>query len=322
MRKFGASGHIFPGSRDGIIPRVVEDTWRQALKRTHNSTMGRIAQLLGNSEIKDDFWTDLETVLIQADVGFLTTQSLIDEFKLIVHENGFTRGVQVQTLLADRLINSMKIASLPMAISGPSVTILIGVNGVGKTTCAAKLAYWVKTQGKSVLLAAADTYRAAASEQLTLWGNQLGVNVISGKPGSDPGAVAYDACHSALAKGFDHLIIDTSGRMHTEHNLMDELNKIIRVCGKVIEGAPHATLLVMDATTGQNGLAQARAFRETVALDGIILAKLDGSAKGGIAITIQHSLDLPVLFVGLGETHEDLKSFDPPAYINSLLAIH
>jgi fused signal recognition particle receptor len=300
---------------------VSEDTWRQALKRTHNSTMGRIAQLLGNSEIKDEFWTDLETVLIQADIGFPITQRLIDDFKVIVRENGFTRGEQVQTLLADRLINSLKRASLPMASSGPSVTLLVGVNGVGKTTSAAKLAHWLKAQGKSVLLAAADTYRAAAAEQLTIWGDQMGIHVISGKPGSDPGAVAYDACQSALAKGSDHLIIDTSGRMHTEHNLMDELRKIVRVCGKVIAHAPHAILLVLDATTGQNGLAQAKAFTETVALDGSILAKLDGSAKGGIAIAIQHTLELPVIFAGIGETIEDLMSFDPQAYVDSLLAV-
>jgi fused signal recognition particle receptor len=300
---------------------VGEETWRQALKRTRNSTMGRIAQLLGNSEIKDDFWTDLETVLIQADIGFPTTQGLIDDLKVIVRKNGYTRGKQVRSLLIDHLINSLTRAEFPMAASGPSVTLLVGVNGVGKTTSAAKLAQWVKEQGKSVLLAAADTYRAAASEQLTIWGDQLGIHVISGSPGSDPGAVVYDACQSALGKGIDHLIIDTSGRMHTEHNLMDELRKIARVCGNVIEDAPHATLLVLDATTGQNGLTQAKAFTETVALNGTILAKLDGSAKGGIAIAIQQTLELPVLFAGLGERIDDFMSFDPQAYVNSLLAV-
>jgi fused signal recognition particle receptor len=300
---------------------VGEETWRQALKRTRNSTMGRIAQLLGNSEIKDDFWTDLETVLIQADIGFPTTQALIDDLKVIVRKNGYTRGKQVRTLLIDHLINSLTRAEFPMAASGPSVTLLVGVNGVGKTTSAAKLAQWVKEQGKSVLLAAADTYRAAASEQLTIWGDQLGIHVISGSPGSDPGSVVYDACQSALGKGIDHLIIDTSGRMHTEHNLMDELRKIARVCGKVIKDAPHATLLVLDATTGQNGLSQAKAFTETVALNGAILAKLDGSAKGGIAIAIQQTLELPVIFAGLGERIDDFMSFDPQAYVNSLLAI-
>lgn len=283
--------------------------------------MGRIAQLLGNSEIKDDFWTDLETVLIQADIGFPTTQSLIDDLKVIVRKNGYTRGKQVRTLLIDHLTNSLTRAEFPMAASGPSVTLLVGVNGVGKTTSAAKLAQWVKEQGKSVLLAAADTYRAAASEQLTIWGDQLGIHVISGSPGSDPGSVVYDACQSALGKGIDHLIIDTSGRMHTEHNLMDELRKIARVCGNVIEDAPHATLLVLDATTGQNGLTQAKAFTETVALNGTILAKLDGSAKGGIAIAIQQTLELPVIFAGLGERIDDFMSFDPQAYVNSLLAI-
>ena len=283
--------------------------------------MGRIAQLLGNSEIKDDFWTDLETVLIQADIGFPTTQGLIDDLKVIVRKNGYTRGKQVRTLLIDHLINSLTRAEFPMAASGPSVTLLVGVNGVGKTTSAAKLAQWVKEQGKSVLLAAADTYRAAASEQLTIWGDQLGIHVISGSPGSDPGSVVYDACQSALGKGIDHLIIDTSGRMHTEHNLMDELRKIARVCGNVIEEAPHATLLVLDATTGQNGLTQAKAFTETVELNGTILAKLESSAKGGIAIAIQQTLELPVIFAGLGERIDDFMSFDPQAYVNSLLAI-
>jgi fused signal recognition particle receptor len=228
----------------------------------------------------------------------------------------------VRTVLTESLIVRLGQASLPLAPSNPSVTILVGVNGSGKTTSAAKLAHWFTRQGKSVLLAAADTYRAAASEQLNIWADRIGINVISGKPGSDPGAVVYDACQSVLARSLDHLIVDTSGRMHTEHNLMDELKKIGRVCGKVVEGAPHAVFLVLDASTGQNGLAQARAFTETIPIDGTILAKLDGSAKGGIAIAIRDMLDMPVNFVGIGEGLEDFKPFDPDAYVHSLLASH
>jgi fused signal recognition particle receptor len=302
-------------------PAVGDNTWRQALQKTHRTTLGRIAQLLGSSEINEDFWADLEAVLIQADVGIQTTQRLLDPLRQVTREHGFTQGRQVQAAFAEQLESILNRAEFPVAPSGTSVTILVGVNGSGKTTSAAKLAYSLIQEGDSVLLAAADTYRAAATEQLCIWGDRMGIDVIFGKSGSDPGALVYEACQAAISRDCDHLIIDTSGRMHTEHNLMAELQKICRVSGKVIKGAPHAVLLVLDAVTGQNGLAQARAFTEAVPLQGTILAKLDGSAKGGIAVAIHSMMNIPVLFVGTGEEIEDFKPFEPKAYIQSLLAM-
>ncbi|TFH33948.1 MAG: signal recognition particle-docking protein FtsY [Anaerolineales bacterium] len=319
MRRNGGPECSYPPT-EWYNPAVQDNTWLQALKKTRQTTLGRIAQLLGSTEINDNFWVELETVLIQADVGLATTQRLLDYLQLTVRERGFTRGEQVQMALAEHLRAELGRASLPVASSGPSVTVLVGVNGSGKTTSAAKLALELQQQGNTVLLAAADTYRAAATEQLRVWAERLAIEVISGNAGSDPGAIVYDACQSALAHHFDHLIVDTSGRMHTEHNLMSELQKLCRVCNKVIEGAPHAVLLVLDATTGQNGLAQALAFTEAVPINGTILAKLDGSAKGGIVLAIRQALNLPVLYVGVGETLEDFAAFDPDAYVHSLLS--
>jgi fused signal recognition particle receptor len=197
---------------------------------------------------------------------------------------------------------------------------MVGVNGSGKTTSIAKLAYRFQREGKRVLLAAADTYRAAATDQLEVWAQRLNLELISGAPNSDPGAVAHDAAQAALARRVDLLIVDTAGRLHTRFNLMEELKKVHRVLGKVIPGAPHHTWLVLDASTGQNALAQAAGFREAVAADGVILAKLDGSAKGGIVFRIRSELGLPVLFVGLGEQPEDLAPFDPQAFLDGILA--
>jgi fused signal recognition particle receptor len=298
---------------------VHDNTWHQALQKTRQTTLGRITQLLGRSEIKDDFWSELETVFIQADIGLSTTQKLLEFSQRKVQEQGFTRGEQVQSALRQYLIAELGDAPDPQVSSGTRVTILVGVNGTGKTTSAAKLAYRLVQQQKTVLLAAADTYRAAAAEQLRTWGEQLAIDVIWGAAGSDPGAVVYDACQAAVARHCDHLIVDTSGRMHTEHNLMAELQKLCRVSTKLIEGAPHAILLVLDAASGQNGLAQAKAFAEIVPVTGTILAKLDGSAKGGIALAIREALDLPVIYVGVGERREDLLAFEAEAYVSNLL---
>lgn len=321
MRRIVGSTYDLFVRRDGIIQQVGDKSWHQVLNKTHSSTFGRITQLLGSSELNDDFWAELEAVLLQADVGMATTQSLIENLHATIQKNGFTKGAQVHAALVDDLLTHLAPASLPMAKVSPSVTMLVGVNGSGKTTSAAKLAHWGAGQGQTVLLAAADTYRAAAAEQLTFWGEQLGIPVITGKPGSDPGAVVHDACQSALAKQVDHVIVDTSGRMHTEHNLMQELKKLRRVSENVIAGAPHAALLVLDAATGQNGLSQAKSFTDAIALDGVLLAKLDGSAKGGIAVAIGDTLDLPVIFVGTGEGLKDLEPLDPLAYVHGLLGI-
>jgi fused signal recognition particle receptor len=202
---------------------------------------------------------------------------------------------------------------------GTNVILLVGVNGSGKTTSAAKLGYRYKQQGKKVLLAPAATFRAAADEQLQVWGELVGLPVVAGQPGGDPGAVTYDAIHSAVARGYDLLLVDTAGRLHTRYNLMEELKKVVRVAGKALPGAPHAVWLVMDATTGQNALQQARAFKEAVQVNGVILAKLDSSARGGMAFAIRRELGLPILFAGLGEKPEDLEPFDPEGFVEGIL---
>ena len=301
------------------MPPVSEPTWRNALTKTHKASFGRLLNLLGGGEIDPPFWDELEALLIQSDIGLPTTTGLLDQLRDQAHTEGMTKRAQVQEQLIDLLMGKLTEGPYPVSGTPPMVTLIVGVNGSGKTTSAAKLAHWLISRGSSVCLAAADTYRAAASEQLEIWAQRLEAKVISGAPGSDPGAVVYDACQSAVANALDHLIIDTSGRMHTEYNLMEELKKIDRVCGKVIESAPHTTLLVLDATTGQNGLAQAEAFAAAIGLDGTILAKLDTSARGGIAFAVQDRLGIPVTFAGTGEGIEDFTLFDPEAYVNGLL---
>lgn len=296
-----------------------ENTWQKALAKTHRTTFGRIAQMLGNSELDDQHWEQLEATLIQADVGVRTTGRLIEALQEGEREFGLTKGDQVRTLLKEHLVNILGESHLPQADRQPNVTLLIGVNGSGKTTSAAKLAHWYQLRGQTVLLSAADTYRAAASEQLSIWAERLGIDVIKSTPGNDPGAVVYDSCQTAKSRNIDQLIIDTAGRMHTEHNLMDELGKLARVCAKVIPGAPHTTLLVVDATTGQNSIAQASAFLDAISIDGTILAKLDGSAKGGIAVAIRDTLNLPVFFAGTGEFVDDFTRFDAHAYVQGLM---
>ncbi len=293
--------------------------WRTALAKTRRSTFGRIATLMGATELTPDFWEDLEAALIQADMGGNLTQRLLIELQETASLEGLLQGEEIYTLLRSLLLERLK-APIDSALNQkPHVLILVGVNGTGKTTTAAKLAFAQSKAGLRVLLAAADTYRAAAQEQLSIWGERLGVDVISAEPGSDPGALVHNACQAAHARNADVAIVDTSGRMHTEHNLMAELQKIYRVVSKFIDGGSHEVLLVLDATTGQNGLAQAQAFAEAVQLDGVILTKLDGSAKGGVGFAIVDSLGIPVRYVGIGETLEDLAVFDPQAFVDALL---
>ncbi|MGB2897223.1 MAG: signal recognition particle-docking protein FtsY [Anaerolineales bacterium] len=293
--------------------------WHTALTKTRRSTFGRIATLLGATELTPDFWEDLEAALIQADMGGTLTQRLLIELQETASQEGLLRGEEIYTLLRSLLLERLN-APIDSAVNQkPHVLILVGVNGTGKTTTAAKLAFAHSKAGLRVLLAAADTYRAAAQEQLSIWGERLGVDVISAEPGSDPGALVHNACQAAHARNADVAIVDTSGRMHTEHNLMAELQKICRVVSKFIDGGSHEVLLVLDATTGQNGLAQAQAFAEAVQLDGVILTKLDGSAKGGVGFAIVDSLGIPVRYVGIGETLEDLAVFDPQAFVDALL---
>ncbi len=296
------------------------DKWRAGLARTRKTTFGRLAQLLGATEITAETWDELEALLIQADLGVDWTLELLERLQERVRREGITRADELQTLLQEELRAALQTPPPLTFPDQPTVILVVGVNGSGKTTTLAKLARFLQQQhGKRVLLAAADTFRAAAIEQLQVWGRRLGVPVVAGQPGSDPGAVTYDAVRAAQARGLDVVLVDTAGRLHTRYNLMEELKKVCRVAGKAQPGAPHHVWLVLDATTGQNALQQAKAFQQAVAVDGVILAKLDSSAKGGMAFAVQRQLGLPILFVGLGEGPDDLAVFDPDAFVQGLL---
>jgi len=294
--------------------------WMEGLARTRKVAFGRIATLFGATEITDETWEELEAILIQADLGADTTLSVTNALQKTVKEQGLTRSMELQDALRAELIRRIDPSPLvDLSAHKPAVVLLVGVNGSGKTTTAAKLGKLFTNQGKKVLLAAGDTYRAAAVDQLQVWGQRLNIPVIAGQPNADPGAVAFDAVQSAQARAVDILLVDTAGRLHTRFNLMEELKKVHRVVGKALPGAPHAIWLVLDATTGQNALAQARAFKEAVKVTGIILAKLDSSAKGGMAIALAKELGLPILYAGLGEKPEDLTPFDREAFVNGIL---
>jgi len=292
--------------------------WRDGLARTRNVTFGRLAAFLGTSEIKDTAWEDLEAILIQADIGIETSLAVIEACKEHVLKEGLTKTEQMSQFLKHELINRLDPAPELIFDSTPAVILLVGVNGSGKTTTAAKLAYWFKQQNKKVLLVAADTYRAAAVDQLRIWSERLEIPLISGQQDGDPGAVTYDGITAGISRGADIILIDTAGRLHTRFNLMEEIKKVYRVSNKAKPGAPHACWLVLDATTGQNALQQARAFKEAVNISGIILAKLDSSAKGGMAFAVKEQLDLPILFAGLGEKLEDLQVFDRESFVESI----
>ncbi|NPV85188.1 MAG: signal recognition particle-docking protein FtsY [Anaerolineae bacterium] len=295
--------------------------WKDGLDRTRKATFGRVASIFGATEISSETWDDLEAVLIQADLGVHTTLSILQSLKEKVRQNGLTKSAEMQALLRTELVNLLD-EPPPIEIGSyqPAVVLVVGVNGSGKTTTIAKLGKKYSDMGKKVLLAAADTFRAAAVDQLQVWAERLKLPIITGQPGADPGAVAYDAVQSAIARNYDLVLIDTAGRLHTRYNLMEELKKVYKVTAKALPGAPHAVWLVLDATTGQNAFQQAKAFKEAVQVNGIILAKLDSSAKGGMVLAIQAELGLPILFVGLGEKPDDLQPFDRQAFVDGLLA--
>ncbi|MGA2821133.1 MAG: signal recognition particle-docking protein FtsY [Anaerolineales bacterium] len=304
---------------DIILTMEGRSGWGRALDKTRRSAFGRVVSLLGGSEISSATWDEVEELLLRADLGPHLAQVISTQLKKAVQEDGLLRREDLRRSLQDLLLQWVPRSSdwEPSAI--PTILLFVGANGSGKTTSMAKVAWHWKQKGKKVLLAAADTYRAAARDQLEEWAERVGVEVISGRPGSDPAAVAHDAAAAALARGVDVLLVDTAGRLHTRYNLMEELKKIGRVLGKVVPGAPHETWLVLDATTGQNGLAQAHAFQEAVGVSGAILAKLDGSARGGVAFAIQSELRIPIRYVGLGEGLEDLRQFDPQLFVQGLL---
>ena len=293
--------------------------WRSGLAKTSKTTFGRLATLFGATEITQDTWDELEALLIQADLGIETASEILDSMQRIVRDQGLTRSEELSDALQNELRLRLDASSVPRWTNKPSVIMVVGVNGSGKTTTIAKLAQRFHAQGKSMLFGAADTFRAAAVDQLQVWGDRLNVDVISGAPESDPGAVAFNAVQSGVARNVDLVIIDTAGRLHTRFNLMEELKKVDRVIRKALPGAPHAVWIVLDATTGQNALQQAKAFKEAVGVTGVILSKLDSSARGGMAFAIQRELRLPILFAGLGEKPEDLVPFDPDAFIRGIL---
>jgi fused signal recognition particle receptor len=293
--------------------------WKEGLSRTSKVAFGRLAGMFGVTEINDDVWEELESLLIQADLGMETTESVLESLQNGVLAKGLTRTSELKSLLEEELRSRLDTAS-PMDFSAhPTVILLVGVNGSGKTTTAAKLGRRFVNEGKRTLLVAADTFRAAAVDQLQVWAERLELPIIPGQMGSDPGAVVFDGIKSAISRNYDIVLVDTAGRLHTRYNLMEELKKVYRVSGKALPGAPHAVWLVLDATTGQNALAQAKAFKEAVGVTGVVLAKLDSSARGGMAFAIQRELGLPILFAGLGEKPEDLTIFDPDAFVKGIL---
>ena len=274
-------------------------------------------------KIDEEFYEELEEILIGADVGVNTVMQLIDDLRSEVKKRKIENASDLQPILSEKLVGLLKgddHAELRMADSGITVILFVGVNGVGKTTTIGKLAHKFKSEGKSVMLAAGDTFRAGAIEQLEVWGQRVGVDVIKQQSGSDPAAVMFDAVQAAKQRGVDVLLCDTAGRLQNKSNLMDELNKIFRVIQRELPDAPHEVLLVLDATTGQNALSQAKLFGEKSGVTGLVLTKLDGTAKGGIVIAIRNELNLPVKLVGLGEKMGDLQKFDSEQFVHALFA--
>ncbi|MBM4432435.1 MAG: signal recognition particle-docking protein FtsY [Chloroflexi bacterium] len=297
---------------------MINNIFKQALKRSRDAWFGKVTQLFERAAVDESVWTELEELLISADVGVNTTERLIEKVKRRVSEEKISEGSAVLAALKAEMVNTLKVDAAPMTTSVPKVVLVVGVNGSGKTTSIAKLAYSAKSEGKKVMLAAADTFRAAAIDQLKLLGNRVGVDVIAHQPGGDPGAVVFDALQAAQSRELQEVIIDTAGRLHTKFNLMEELKKIRRVAAKNDATAPHEVILVIDATTGQNGLTQARYFTEAVGVTGIFLAKLDGTAKGGIVLAICDELKIPIKYIGIGEKLEDMAPFDAVSFVDAL----
>jgi len=293
---------------------------RESLSRTRQSVFGQIAGVLGAGDITDETWEDLEALLLQADVGVPTTLYLVERLRERTTSEGLYRTEQLFAALKEEL-RAILVEPEQFKLEEPrllTVVMVVGVNGSGKTTSIGKLAHYYQSNGRKVILAAADTFRAAAIDQLEIWGERANVPVIAGQPGGDPGATAYDGIRAARARGYDLLFVDTAGRLHTKYNLMRELEKVYGVCKKSVHLAPHEVLLVLDAPTGQNALVQAQKFQESVQATGVVLTKLDSTAKGGMIFAIYRELGLPVRFVGTGEKIDALAPFDPDAFIEAL----
>jgi fused signal recognition particle receptor len=295
---------------------------RASLAKTRQGLFGRIGSLFQASEISEETWEELEALLIQADLGVNTAMQVVERVRSRVERENVKKVEQVREVLKEELTRLLAEPSVS-TVDEPrmlTVVLVVGVNGSGKTTSIAKLAQYYKRRGRRVVLAAADTFRAAAIDQLKIWGERVGVEVIAQAPGADPGAVVFDAIRaSQQTRQADLLIIDTAARLHTKFNLMKELEKVRSVAARQVHGAPHETLLVLDATTGQNAISQAKHFKEAVKVSGLILTKLDSTAKGGIVFAIEEELGLPVRFVGTGEKPDDFAEFDPKAFVSGIL---
>jgi fused signal recognition particle receptor len=304
----------------------VSEKFKDGLSKTRNQFTSKVNDLVAKyRKVDEDFFEELEDLLLQADVGVETVMELMDALRFEVKRKNMKDTAGIQSVISQKLVEIYEsgedeFSGLALQETGLTVILFVGVNGVGKTTTIGKLAHRLKQQGKTVMLAAGDTFRAGAIEQLQVWGDRVGVDVIKQSEGSDPAAVMYDAVRSAKSKGIDVLICDTAGRLQNKVNLMNELQKVHRVIEREVPGAPHEVLLALDATTGQNALIQAQAFKEATNVTGIVLTKLDGTAKGGIVLAIRNKLHIPVKFVGLGEKMDDLQPFDTEKYVYGLFA--
>ncbi|MFD1850410.1 signal recognition particle-docking protein FtsY [Oceanobacillus bengalensis] len=305
----------------------VSEKYKDGMKKTRNTFSSKINDLIARyRSVDEDFFEELEEVLITADVGVMTVMDLIEELKMEVKRRNIKDTREVKDVISEKLVeiyygdDDQEIEELNLQENDLTVILVVGVNGVGKTTSIGKLANQLKEDGKNVVLAAGDTFRAGAIEQLEVWGERAGVDVIKQSAGSDPAAVIFDGIRAAKSRNADVLICDTAGRLQNKVNLMNELAKVKRVIEREIPGAPHEVLLVLDATTGQNALSQAKTFSEATNVTGIVLTKLDGTAKGGIVLAIRNELNIPVKFVGLGEKVEDLQKFDANAFVYGLFA--
>jgi len=330
----------FDKSRENLIREVAEPEERavkqdnqkglfkrlqESLSKTRNSLVSRVDDLfLGKKEIDAQLLDELEEILITADLGVNTTLDLLDEIRSKVSRQELQDPQALKLALKERLLAFFEgydeAAEMKMPEEGPFVIMVVGVNGVGKTTTIGKIANKFARSGHSVLLVAADTFRAAAIDQLKIWGERVGVEVVAKEHGADPSSVIYDALDYGTSKNYEVILVDTAGRLHTKVNLMEELKKIKRVIGKKMAGAPHEIMLILDATTGQNSISQAKLFDEAVGLTGLTLTKLDGTAKGGIVVNISHDFQIPIRFIGIGEKLEDLRDFDPRELIEALFA--
>jgi fused signal recognition particle receptor len=307
----------------GSVPQEPNllDRLKAGIEKTRAGLVDRVEDIIsGKKEIDAELLEELEYTLITADIGVRTSTEILDSIKQRVDRKLVNDPSQLKMLIREHLLEVLQATDRPLTPvnTPPAVVMLVGVNGSGKTTTIGKLAERFKGEGRTVLLCAADTFRAAAIEQLEIWGQRTGTEVIHQKPGSDPSAVMFDALQAAKARKTDYVIVDTAGRLHTKENLMAELEKMKRTATRVIPGSPHEVWLVLDATTGQNGLEQARKFTDSSGVTGIVLTKLDGTAKGGVVIAIARELNLPIRFIGVGEKSSDLLPFEPEAFINSL----